>query len=216
MTIRIILFCMLFFCINTTNTLAQKDSRARQVLDYTATIFKNQRAVEMSFQIQLFSNGKLQGENQGVITLKGNKFLLKTPSVITWFNGITQWSYLTDSEEVNISNPTQAELQNINPYAFLQLYKQGYHYKLGNRQTYKNKTIQEVCLHAEHKQQEIQEIIMYTDKKSYQPLYIKITDKNKNSNEISILSLKKDLNLPDNWFDFDSTKYPNAEIIDLR
>ena len=61
--------------------------------------------------------------------LKGNRFYLNSGGIQSWFDGTTQWSYLESSEEVNVSNPTPDELQTINPYALLSIYKSGYNYK---------------------------------------------------------------------------------------
>lgn len=194
---------------------AQKDPHARQVLDRTAALL-NTSGVEIKFSIRTLANGQGQGTTQGTIALKSNKFQLQTPTVITWFNGTTQWSYLTDSQEVNISNPTPEELQSINPYAFVSLYKQGYHYSTGTQKSYKGKAIEEINLRAESPRQELQSITLYINKGNSYPLYIKITGRNKNSNEIEVISLKKGLNLPENQFVFDKKQYPNAEVIDLR
>ena len=62
--------------------------------------------------------------------LKGNRFYLNSGGIQSWFDGTTQWSYLESSEEVNVSNPTPEELQTINPYALLSIYKSGYNYKV--------------------------------------------------------------------------------------
>ena len=78
------------------------------------------------------------------------------------------------------------------------------------------KAIDEIDLQAENPKQEIQAVKLYVDKRNAQPLYIKITDCNKNINEIEVTSLKKALLLPDNRFIFDTKQYPNVEVIDLR
>ena len=57
---------------------------------------------------------------------QGRKFQATTPQGIVWFDGKTQWTYVKQNGEVNISNPTAAELQAINPYNFINLYKKGY------------------------------------------------------------------------------------------
>lgn len=214
MKLKAILIAILT-CACTISLQAQKDSHARKVLDRTASLF-NTNGIEIKFNLRTSTNGQNQNSTQGTITLKGNKFHLETPAVTTWFNGTTQWSYLTDSQEVNISNPTSEELQSINPYAFIGLYKQGYNYNIGKHKTYKGKAVEEISLHAESPRQDIQAITLYINSSNAYPLYIKITDRNKNSSEIEVESLKKGLNLPDNRFVFDTKQYPNAEIIDLR
>ena len=190
---------------------AQENNEARQLLDRVADTFRQAEGVEIAFEVRA-----PEGTSEGRIRLKGEKFRLDTEGITTWFDGRTQWTYLENSDEVNVSEPTAEELQSINPYAFIGLYKQGYTYRVGARKNYQGKAIDEIDLQAENPKQEIQAVKLYVDKRNAQPLYIKITDCNKNINEIEVTSLKKALLLPDNRFIFDTKQYPNAEVIDLR
>ena len=158
----------------------------------------------------------MQGRSTGVIRLKGEKFLLDADGVKTWFDGRTQWSYLTNSDEVNISEPTPEELQSINPYALLSVYKQGYHIKLGKADTYGGKPAYEVILTASNRKQDLQCVIIYVTKDTLQPLCISMTQKGGNSVAIRITSYKTGESYNDNLFTFDKKAYPTAEVIDLR
>lgn len=148
--------------------------------------------------------------------MKGEKFLLDADGVKTWFDGRTQWSYLTNSDEVNISEPTPEELQSINPYALLSIYKQGYHMKLGKADTYGGKPAYEVILTASNRKQDLQCVIIYVTKDTLQPLCISMTQKGGNSVAIRITSYKTGESYNDNLFTFDKKVYPTAEVIDLR
>lgn len=57
-----------------------------------------------------------QGGSSGNIAISGSKFRILSPNLKIWFNGKTQWAYLSASEEVNISSPNSKELQQMNPY----------------------------------------------------------------------------------------------------
>lgn len=209
--IRTLCLCLLLFI--GIGMQAQKDEHARRILDRTAAILEAKGGVEITF---LLRTDGVQGSTQGSIALKGNKFHLKTPSTITWFDGTTQWSYLVDNQEVNVSTPTPEELQHINPYAFINLYKQGYLYRSGPTKRHKGKSVEEIILNAESSRQEIQSVTLLVNAVTAEPLSIKITDSNKNTTVIEVVAFKKALNLPDERFIFDTKKYPEAEIIDLR
>ena len=109
----------------------QQQSQARVILDKTAEAFRKAGGVKVDFTVKAVTNGLVEGVENGTIQLKGEKFVLKTSDIITWFDGKTQWSYMTKNDEVNVSNPTQEELQQINPYTFLYMYQKGFSYKLG-------------------------------------------------------------------------------------
>ena len=107
----------------------QQQSQAKAVLDKTAEAFRKAGGVKADFIIKSVTNGLVEGSESGTIQLKGEKFVLKASEVITWFDGKTQWSYVVRNDEVNVSNPTQEELQQINPYTFLYMYQKGFSYK---------------------------------------------------------------------------------------
>ena len=107
---------------------AQENNEARQLLDRVADTFRQAGGVEIAFEVRA-----PEGTSEGRIRLKGEKFRLDTEGITTWFDGRTQWTYLENSDEVNVSEPTAEELQSINPYAWLAVYKDGYTLKMGEQ-----------------------------------------------------------------------------------
>ncbi len=150
------------------------------------------------------TNGLVEGAENGTIQLKGEKFVLKTSDIITWFDGKTQWSYVTKNDEVNVSNPTQEELQQINPYTFLYMYQKGFSYKLGATKMYRGKAVWEVVLTARDKKQELERITLFVTKDTYEPLYILLQQRGQQTrNEITITSYQTKQNYADQVFTFD-------------
>ncbi|GAE82450.1 hypothetical protein JCM10512_652 [Bacteroides reticulotermitis JCM 10512] len=151
---------------------AQQQSQAKAVLDKTAEAFRKAGSVKISFTAKSISNGKVEGTESGTIQLKREKFLLKTSEMTTWFDGQTQWSYLSRNDEVNISSPTKDELQQINPYTFLYMYQKGFSYKLGSVSSFRGKAVTEVILTATDRKMDLSSLILYVAKDTYEPLYI--------------------------------------------
>lgn len=194
---------ILAFCLSA-NAFSQKDKQAREVLDKTATAMKTAGGIRAEFG----------GSSNGTLLLKGDRFYLNSGGVQSWFDGKTQWSYLENSNEVNISTPTPDELQGINPYSLLSLYENGYNYKYEGAKTRNGKHGYEVILTPE-KQQDVASITLFVSK-TYEPLYIKILQSNNTVNEIIVSSYQTHQPLDDTTFKFDKKKYPDAEVIDLR
>ena len=94
---------------------------AKSVLDKAAANITVKEGVKANFRMV----GGI-GNASGTILIKGKKFHATTPKATVWFDGKTMWTYMKDNEEVNVSNPTEAQLQTINPYNFINLYKNGY------------------------------------------------------------------------------------------
>lgn len=195
---------------------AQQQVQAKVVLDRAAAAFRNAGGVKAGFEVKAFSRGGLAGKTGGVIQLKGEKFKLKTADVVTWFDGKTQWSYLADSEEVNVSNPTPAELQSLNPYALLQLYQQGYVCRLGATKSFRGKPVYEVNLTAVNRTQEPERMAVVIAKDTFRPLFVTVEQRDKSRSEITITSYQTGQKYADALFTFDKKQYPQAEIIDLR
>lgn len=197
--------------------IAQQQSRAKVILDKAAEAFRKAGGVKADFTVKTVTNGLVEGVENGTIQLKGEKFVLKMSDIITWFDGKTQWSYVTRNDEVNVSNPTQEELQQINPYTFLYMYQQGFSYKLGATGTYRGKTVWEVVLTARDKKRELEHITLFVTKDTYEPLYISLQQRGQQTrNEITVTSYQTKRNYADQVFMFDKKQYPGAEVIDLR
>ena len=195
----------------------QQQSQAKAVLEKTAEAFKKAGGVRADFTLKAVNDGRLEGRENGIIQLKGEKFMLKTSETTTWFDGKTQWSYMVRNDEVNVSNPTQEELQQINPYTFLYMYQKGFSYKLGTMKTFHGKAIWVVVLTAKDKAQDLERITLYVTKEGYEPLYILLQQRaHPTRNAITVTSYQTGQKYADTLFTFDRKQYPSAEIIDLR
>lgn len=197
--------------------IAQQQSQAKVILDKTAEVFRKAGGVKADFTVKAVTNGLVEGAENGTIQLKGEKFVLKTSDIITWFDGKTQWSYMVRNDEVNVSTPTQEELQQINPYTFLYMYQKGFSYKLGTVKTFQGKAVWEVVLTANDKKQELESITLYVTKNAYEPVCIQLQQRGqKTRNEITVTAYQTGLDYADDVFTFDRKAYPTAEVIDLR
>lgn len=195
----------------------QQQSQAKAVLDKTAESFRKAGGVKADFIVKTVTNGLAEGGESGTIQLKGEKFVLKTSDMVTWFDGKTQWSYVAKNDEVNVSNPTQEELQQINPYTFLYIYQKGFSYKLGAAKTFRGKAVWEVILTAKDSKQELERITLYVTKDAYEPLYILLQQRGQQTrSEITVTNYLTHQNYADTVFTFDRKQYPSAEVIDLR
>ena len=192
------LITTVLFC---TVTFAQT---AKSVLDKAAANITVKSGVQANFKM----TGSL-GNTSGTIAVKGRKFHATTPQAIVWFDGKTQWTYMKNNDEVNVTTPTESQLQAINPYNFINLYKSGYNSTL-------NKSGKDYVVHltASSKDKKIREVFITIDKSSYHPTQVKLLQGTKWT-IFDIKDLKKQ-NIPDSQFRFNAKDFPQAEVIDLR
>lgn len=209
------IFLLLLFVCGLQASFAQKSSQARKVLEATEQAFEKGGTVSAQFTAETFVNGQPQGSTSGNIKIKGQKFQINTDNLITWFDGKTQWSYLKQNDEVNISTPTDAEVQSMNPYAFLKIYKKGFRYSV-QEGTLRGQKVYTVKLDAENKSSDIQEILLDVSQSHYVPFCIRFRQQNGNWTKIVVRNFKNRQNFQDQEFSFPKEAYPNAEIIDMR
>ena len=177
---------------------------AKAVLDKAAATITAQSGVKANFKMTTAN-----GSTSGTIAIKGKKFYATTPQAKVWFDGKTQWTYLKNNDEVNVSNPTEAQLQAINPYNFINIYKRGYTYTM-------NTAGSDYVIHlmASNADRKIKELFISVNKKTYQPKQVKMLQ-GKKWTTFDINSIKKE-NIADSQFRFNAKDFPKAEVIDLR
>ncbi|MBP3843721.1 MAG: outer-membrane lipoprotein carrier protein LolA [Prevotella sp.] len=190
-------------CLMLLIALASNGQSAKQVLDKTAGIISNKSGVTASFNI----SSQQYGKTSGTISIKGRKFHADTKEAKVWFDGKTQWTYVKQNDEVNVNTPTAADLQAINPYNFIYMYKQGYTATM-------TKNGQNFVVTLKAKGKSIQEMVITISQKSYVPSQIRMLQ-NKQWTTIHVNGFKQ-TNLAESTFRFNPKQYPNAEIIDLR
>lgn len=183
---------------------------ARSLLQQAEKVLSEADGIEAQFAVRAADD-----TSEGTICLRGEKFVLQAEGVKTWFDGKTQWSYLATSNEVNVSEPTAEELQAIQPYAWLSLYKQGYQLKMGHATHFQGKSIEEVVMTGTQRQ-DLLCLVLYLDKQSHLPLRISMAQRGGAVTVVTIRSYQMGRQWPDSFFTFDSSRYPDAELIDLR
>lgn len=185
---------------------------AKSVLDQASARFRQAGGVEAAFTI--YSE---EGLFEGTIQVKGDKFVLETGNVKVWFDGHTQWTYLSSTDEVNISIPTSEELQQLNPYALLAIYKQGYALALGKTETLQGKAVYEVILTAKDPQTEWQRVAIWVTRDTFRPLQLSTTLQGGYDTATIVISrYQTGLAFAGSHFVFDAKAYPTAEVVDLR
>ena len=99
----------------------------KQVLDKCAATLSSRDGVKADFSMSSAQYGNATGK----IAIKGKMFHATTPMATMWFDGKTLWTYMSNNEEVNVTNPSEAQLQVLNPYNFVNMYKNGFKIDIG-------------------------------------------------------------------------------------
>lgn len=206
----------LILFLSTITLLAQNDPKAKAILDKTAIKFK-QNAVKFDFTLTL-EDTKTDKKKlvKGNALVKGEKFKLIVPSVDTYFDGKTEYVYVHRNNEVSISTPTKAELQDINPAYLLSSYthKSSVQFSLDNKPETGIYTIDVFPDHSLKKN--YYKAIVRIDRKSMQVLSIRVLCQNGVHTLFQISNLQGNQKFSDSYFVFDFKANPKVSVNDLR
>ncbi len=180
---------------------------AKSVLSDAANKYKQCQSLTADFTMTVNGNS-----SKGTITIAKDKFALSSPQLAIWYDGRTQWTYSPDTQEVNITEPTSEELQQVNPFAIVSAFSQSYKSKLLKSSAGTNK----IQLDPINKNESIKQIILVLDDKTSYPKEINIKLNTNNIVKIVVSNVKAGGKVNNAQFIFDKKKYPNAELIDLR
>ena len=198
------LIITLLFVLTSTLSFGQNATQARKVLDKAASMVGRKGGATANFSI----SGKY-GNSNGTIAIKGNKFRATTSDAIVWYDGKTEWTYIKKNEEVNVSTPTEAQQQAMNPYKFITIYKNGFNMSMTSTASDHN-----IHLVAQNQGRTIKEMYITVDKRTNLPKQVKMRQQNGWST-INITNFKA-VDQSDATFRFNSKDFPHAEVIDLR
>lgn len=181
------------------------------ILDKIVTEYDNSKGVSANFNITTKGNG-YNSEIEGNILLKGKMFSFKTSEMECGYDGETLWTYIINSEEINLSFPEEEEIVSINPYLLFKNYKE--RFKCSS--TTKSGDYETILLTPKHTNDVITNIKVTINSKALFPTKIEIENKDKTKVIINVSDYNKNNNLDNSKFIFNEKNYPNIEIIDLR
>ena len=204
--------CMWVFTLAT----AQKDAKAREILDKSSAVLSKSDDIYAYFTlniIDIMNNAKQSFD--GTIRMKENKFKIDTPDQSIYFDGKTQWFYQKSYEEVTISEPSKEEIQALNPKSIFSLYQKNSNYKyIGTKTDLKMRKVHEITILPP--KGDITKVNVQINNVDNFPVMFHIFYKNKIENIIHINKYQTKQNFSDELFVFDKKQHPDVEIIDLR
>jgi outer membrane lipoprotein-sorting protein len=211
---KIFSFCLfLLACVATSHA---QDAKA--ILDKASESYTRSSGISAEFLIKNTNSRNKAGaySQTGKALIKGNKFKIESGEGTTWFDGKTQWTYVKNNNEVNVSNPDGEELAAVSPVSILNLYKSGFSLSSKGTTTDKGRSVYKIEMKPQKKNTGVNRYLILIDKQTFHISSITIDSKNGNNTTISILKYQSGLSLADKTFIFDKKEYPQAEVVDLR
>jgi outer membrane lipoprotein-sorting protein len=189
---------------------------AKEILSKLEDQYKKSKSIRVNFTYEMSNEvSGVREEMKGEFIMKRNKYRLKLAEQEVINNGKTQWTYLKEANEVNISdyNPDN---EDITPEKIFTLYKKDYKSVFVEEVVEMGKVYQVVDLQPLDRNKKHFKIRIKVNKQANAIKSWEIFEKNQNRFKYLISVIDYDVLVGDGYFNFKESDYPNVEIIDLR
>lgn len=205
-SVRHIFALLLLFCIGVPSVSTAAET-ATTILDKASAKFHEAKSLIASYTITTDGN-----RQSGTLVVAGDRFNLSSPQISSWYDGKTQWTYSTHTGEVNITEPTPEELQQVNPFAIINSFRKQYKATLLKSSAADRK----IRLTALNQKNDIKSVVLTLNATSLYPTRIELILGNRRVVTIDVNTITPGNTLPRSEFQYNPKKYPGIPVVDLR
>ena len=213
-------FTLTVLLVLTTSLLfAQQDNKAKEILDKLSATTKSYKTIQIDFSFTLENQQEnIKETNSGWVALKGEKYRLHMPALgmDVYSDGKTNWSYLPDAGEVNVTDNTPGQDNSLNPANLFTIYEKGFKYRYIGEEKVGDKNAYVIDLYPKDLNKDFTRVKLYVDAASYHIIKAITYSKDGNTYTVALKNMKTDQDLPDSYFTFDPAKHPDVEVNDMR
>ena len=195
---------------------SQTDPKAQEILKGVSAKYKSYKSLTADFKLNLLDKKTNKSTNQsGTVKIKSNMYILSMADQQVMSDGKLMWTYLKESNEVQISE-AETKTDALSPTTIFTMYEKGFKTKFIGEKKVGSTAVQQIELYPEDNKKNYIKILISISKKDKYVTSAKIFDKNGNIYTYSITKFTPNSVLSDDVFTFDKKKYPGVEIVDLR
>lgn len=105
---------------------SQSADEANVVLDKALAVLKADAPVCMDYTYRVIDeDGELLQDDKGIIYMDGNRYALLMQDMKVWCDGVAQWSYMREVDEVYVTDAASDEAQSLSPVYIMEHYRAG-------------------------------------------------------------------------------------------
>lgn len=200
------------------STYAQTDAKAKAILAEVSKKYRSYDVVKTDFTFILDNpQAKIKETQQGTLTVKAkaNKYKVVMTNQDLISDGKSQWSYLKEDKEVQLTNADNNG-DALNPARIFTVYEKGFKYLYTGDTKVGAKVYQMIDLTPTDINKSYFKIRLSIDKAAKQISNVLIFDKSGNKYTYNVKKLTPNVKVPESTFTFDAKKYPGVEVVDLR
>jgi len=192
---------------------AQTSIEAQKLLELASKKMESYDNITFEFSYVLNNRvEQINQENSGEVTVADEKYRLNFLDAIQLFDGKTLYTIVPENEEITVTEAEETEDFGINPKELLEFYKEGYDYHWDISQRVKGKKIQFVKLIPTQDDDGIKSLLIGIDTQENHIYKLIEVGDNGTITTLTINNINVDNPLPENFFVFNASDYPNYYI----
>lgn len=205
--------CSLFLFNNL--VFGQQDPKAKVILDEVSIKTKSYKTMKIEFSYKMENkNEKINESKSGILFVKGDKYKLEFGEQTVYCDGKTVWTYLKESNEVQINNVQKGD-DALNPVQLLNSYEKNYKFKHIKTEKQSGKNVDIVELYP-NKSKSFIKIKVIIDNVAKQIVSSSMQDKKGSTFTYTSNKLTPNVELADTYFNFNKAEFPGVEEVDMR
>ena len=209
------IFSLMFFAFA---GFAQNDAAATALLDEVSA--KTERYSSLKIEFNMFIENLKDGKREqykGSAAYKSGLYKLDIMGQIVFSDGKTNWTYLKDAEEVNITDNADNQEAMLNPQTLLKDYKSSFKVRYIADKFESNRPLVEIDLIPKTiENKKYTKITVKIDKTKKQIYSARYVGKDGVSYLIEIYKFVENPSLSDSEIKYSDAQFPDAEVIDMR
>jgi outer membrane lipoprotein-sorting protein len=216
---KLLSFFIAALCFALQPAFAQKDAKAKAVLDAVSNKVGAMKSFKANFSLNLTGGkgGKVNDSKKGTLALKGQKYHVTLSNQEIMCDGKTVWTYNKDAKEVQISNYNPSE-QSMSPAKLFtpNFFEKEYTYAYKGERKEKGKNCDVVEMTPVDKSKQLSKIELLVDKSTSLIAGGNYWEKNGNKYNITVSNFTPNANIADTYFTWNPKEHGGVEAVDLR
>ena len=197
---------------------AQGSVPQMEILDQVAAKTEKYVGLKIDFTVYVenLHNAK-RDSYKGNAIYKQGLYKMDIMGQVVYSDGKTNWTYLKDADEINITNNSDNEAFMTNPQAILKDYKSKFKVNFISDKFEKNRALLEFDFYPKQiENKKYSKITIRIDKTKKQIFSVRYVGKDGGNYLVEIDKMLENPTITDAEVKFNIASYPNAELIDMR
>ena len=197
---------------------AQGSVPQMEILDQVAAKTEKYVGLKIDFTMYVENLHNAKRESyKGNAVYKSGLYKMDIMGQVVYSDGKTNWTYLKDADEINITNNSENEAFMTNPQAILKDYKSKFKVTYISDKFEKNRALMEFDFFPKQiDNKKYSKITIRIDKTKKQIFSVRYVGKDGINYLVEIDKMLENPTIQDTEVKFNKASYPNAEIIDMR